>query len=40
MKTLGVLGGISWESTATYSRLINGGVRARLGGVALERGHL
>ena len=33
MKTLGLLGGMSWESTATYYRLINEGVRARLGGL-------
>ncbi len=32
MKTLGVLGGMSWESTAVYYRLFNQGVRARLGG--------
>jgi aspartate racemase len=33
MKTLGVLGGMSWESTATYYRLINQGVALRLGGL-------
>jgi aspartate racemase len=33
MKTLGVLGGMSWESTATYYRLLNQGVAARLGGL-------
>ena len=33
MKTLGVLGGMSWESTAIYYRLINQGVAARLGGL-------
>ena len=33
MKTLGVLGGMSWESTALYYRLLNQGVAARLGGL-------
>ncbi|WP_137818662.1 MULTISPECIES: aspartate/glutamate racemase family protein [unclassified Pseudomonas] len=33
MRTLGVLGGMSWESTATYYRLLNQGVRERLGGL-------
>ena len=32
MKTIGLLGGMSWESTVTYYRLINEGVRERLGG--------
>jgi len=31
MKTIGLLGGMSWESTASYYRLINQGVRAALG---------
>jgi aspartate racemase len=31
MKRIGLLGGMSWESTAQYYRLINEGVRARLG---------
>ncbi len=31
MKTLGLIGGMSWESTAEYYRLINQEVRARLG---------
>lgn len=31
MKTLGLLGGMSWESTALYYKLINEQVRARLG---------
>jgi aspartate racemase len=30
--TIGLLGGMSWESTAEYYRLINRGVRDRLGG--------
>ncbi|MES2821727.1 MAG: aspartate/glutamate racemase family protein [Pseudomonadota bacterium] len=33
MRTLGVLGGMSWESTATYYRLLNQGVRERRGGL-------
>lgn len=37
MKTIGVIGGLSWESSAEYYRLINQGVRARLGGVASAR---
>jgi aspartate racemase len=34
MKTIGILGGMSWESTADYYRLINEMVRERLGGLA------
>lgn len=33
MKTLGVIGGMSWESTAVYYRLLNQGVAQRLGGL-------
>lgn len=33
MKTIGLVGGMSWESTALYYRLINEGVKARLGGL-------
>lgn len=33
MKTIGLIGGMSWESTATYYRLINEEVRNRLGGL-------
>jgi aspartate racemase len=33
MRTLGVLGGMSWESTAVYYRLINQGVSQHLGGL-------
>lgn len=32
MKTIGLIGGMSWESTQTYYRLINQGVNKRLGG--------
>ena len=31
MKTIGLLGGMSWESTALYYRWLNEGVKARLG---------
>ena len=33
MKTIGLLGGMSWESTATYYRLVNEGVKSALGGL-------
>lgn len=33
MKTVGLLGGMSWESTAVYYRLINEQVRRRCGGL-------
>ncbi|ROR94896.1 aspartate racemase [Sinobacterium caligoides] len=33
MKTVGLLGGMSWESTADYYRAINEGVKKRLGGL-------
>lgn len=33
MKTIGLLGGMSWESTTSYYRLVNEGVKARLGGL-------
>ncbi len=33
MKTVGLLGGMSWESTVDYYKLINEGVKARLGGL-------
>ena len=34
MKTIGMLGGMSWESSAIYYRLLNREVQNRLGGVA------
>ena len=37
MRTLGLLGGMSWESTAEYYRLINRGVAERLGGLHSAR---
>ena len=33
MKTIGLLGGMSWESTAGYYREINAGVKQKLGGL-------
>ena len=33
MKTIGLIGGMSWESTATYYRLINEAVRRQCGGL-------
>lgn len=33
MRSIGLLGGMSWESTAEYYRLINRGVAQRLGGL-------
>lgn len=33
MKTIGLIGGMSWESTATYYKLINETVKAQLGGL-------
>jgi aspartate racemase len=33
MKTLGLIGGMSWESSVPYYRLINEGIKARLGGL-------
>lgn len=37
MKTLGLIGGMSWESSALYYRLINEGVKERLGGLHSAR---
>ena len=33
MKTIGLLGGMSWESTITYYRAINEGIKTKLGGL-------
>jgi aspartate racemase len=33
MKTIGLLGGMSWESTVTYYQIINEAVKAKLGGL-------
>lgn len=37
MKTIGLIGGMSWESTALYYRAINRAVAARLGGLHSAR---
>lgn len=37
MRVIGLLGGMSWESSAEYYRLLNQSVRARLGGVHSAR---
>lgn len=37
MKTIGLLGGMSWESTELYYRLINEGIRTHLGGLHSAR---
>jgi aspartate racemase len=34
MKRIGLLGGMSWESSAEYYRLVNEIVRDRLGGLS------
>lgn len=33
MKTIGLIGGLSWESSLEYYRLINEGIKERLGGL-------
>ena len=37
MKTIGLIGGMSWESTQTYYRLVNQHVRTALGGLHSAR---
>ncbi|WP_462325461.1 aspartate/glutamate racemase family protein [Desulfoplanes sp.] len=37
MKTIGLLGGMSWESTAGYYRIINQGIKEQLGGLHSAR---
>lgn len=37
MKTIGLIGGMSWESTQTYYRAINEGIRQALGGLHSAR---
>jgi aspartate racemase len=37
MKTIGLIGGMSWESSAEYYRLINEAVKCRLGGLHSAR---
>ena len=33
MKTIGLIGGMSWESTVTYYQIINETIREKLGGL-------
>jgi aspartate racemase len=37
MKTIGLIGGMSWESSIEYYRLVNQGIKARLGGLHSAR---
>ena len=37
MKTIGLIGGMSWESTVPYYRIINEEVKSRLGGLHSAR---
>jgi aspartate racemase len=37
MKVIGLLGGMSWESTASYYRLLNTAIKERLGGLHSAR---
>lgn len=37
MRVIGLIGGMSWESSAEYYRIINQAARARLGGLASAR---
>jgi hypothetical protein len=37
MRMIGLIGGMSWESTAEYYRILNEGVRNRLGPTASAR---
>ena len=37
MKTIGLIGGMSWESTVTYYQVINEAVKERLGGLHSAR---
>ena len=36
VRPIGLIGGMSWESTSLYYQLINRGVARRLGAVAVE----
>lgn len=33
MKTIGLLGGMSWESTLEYYKMINEGIKEKVGGL-------
>ncbi len=37
MQTIGLVGGLSWESSAVYYQLLNQGVEARVGGLSSAR---
>jgi len=37
LKTIGMLGGMSWESTASYYKAINDGIKSELGGLHSAR---
>ena len=37
MKTIGLVGGVSWESTAEYYRIINNSIKEKLGGLNSAR---
>lgn len=37
MKTIGLIGGMSWESTIPYYRYVNEGIKSRLGGLHSAR---
>lgn len=37
MKKIGLIGGMSWESSAEYYRLINEKVKEELGGASFSR---
>jgi aspartate racemase len=37
MKTIGLIGGMSWESSMEYYRIINEGIKSRLGGLNSAR---
>ncbi len=37
MKTIGMIGGMSWESSAVYYQMVNQRVRDRLGGLHSAR---
>jgi len=37
MKTIGMIGGMSWESSALYYRLVNEGIKEKLGGLHSAR---
>lgn len=38
MKTIGFIGGMSWESTVTYYQIVNETVKRELGGLTFRKG--